>query len=98
MKSPRSVRTVSTAEAEGSLAFSTTGTTVENNGRTILEQAEEAGLNPDYGCRIGICFSCVRKKDSGTTRNVLTGETCNEEDTNVKLCINAPVGDVSVDL
>lgn len=92
------VRTVSTDEAEGSLLFSTTGTSVENNGQTILEQAEGAGLNPDYGCRIGICFSCVRKKDFGTTRNVLTGETCSDADANVKLCISAPVGEVSIDL
>ncbi|MFE7720368.1 ferredoxin reductase [Nocardia rhizosphaerihabitans] len=92
------IRSVSTDDAEGSLAFSTTGTSVENNGRTILEQAEAAGLNPEYGCRIGICFSCVRTKDSGTTRHVLTGDLCSDNDINIKLCVNAPVGDVSIAL
>jgi ferredoxin-NADP reductase len=92
------VRTVGSANAEGSLSFAASGTEVENNGQTILEQAEAAGLNPEYGCRIGICFTCVRKKDSGTTQNVLTGDTCSDGDTNIKLCINKPVGDVVIDL
>jgi len=92
------VRTVDSANAEGSLSFAASGTEVENNGQTILEQAEAAGLNPEYGCRIGICFTCVRKKDSGTTQNVLTGDTCSDGDTNIKLCINKPVGDVVIDL
>lgn len=92
------IRSVSTDDAEGSLAFTASGTTVENDGRTILEQAEGAGLNPEYGCRIGICFSCVRKKDTGTTRNVLTGDLCSDNDINIKLCVNAPVGDVSIAL
>jgi ferredoxin-NADP reductase len=89
-------RTVATDDAVGSLTFTASGTTVENNGQTILEQAEAAGLDPDYGCRIGICFSCVKKKDCGTTRNVLTGELDSGTDVNVKLCISAPVGDVSI--
>lgn len=91
-------RTVATDEAEGKLTFSASGTSVENNGQTILEQAEASGLNPDYGCRIGICFTCVKKKDSGTTRNVLTGDVCTDNDINIKPCISAPIGDVSIEL
>ena len=90
------VRTVSSEDAEGELTFTDSETKVDNNGQTILEQAEGAGLNPEYGCRIGICFSCVKKKDFGTTQNVLTGETCSDSDVNVKLCINKPVGDVAI--
>jgi ferredoxin-NADP reductase len=91
-------RTVATDEAEGKLTFTASGTSVENNGQTILEQAEASGLNPDYGCRIGICFTCVKKKDSGTTRNVLTGDVCTDNDINIKPCISAPIGDVSIEL
>ncbi len=92
------VRTVSTDDAKGDISFSAAGTTVPNSGRTLLEQAEDAGLTPEYGCRMGICFSCVRRKDTGTTRNVMTGDLCSDTDTSVKLCISVPVGDVSVDL
>lgn len=92
------IRTVGTDDAEGDLTFSESNTVVANSGQTLLEQAEAAGLTPEYGCRIGICFTCVRKKDSGTTQNVLNGDLCSDGDTNVKLCINKPVGDVVIAL
>ncbi|MBJ8343557.1 ferredoxin reductase [Antrihabitans sp. YC2-6] len=92
------VRTVSSDDAEGEISFSASGTSVANSGRTLLEQAEDAGLTPEYGCRMGICFSCVRRKDTGLTRNVMTGDLCSEGDTNVKICVSVPVGDVSIDL
>ncbi|MFH5227165.1 ferredoxin reductase [Antrihabitans spumae] len=92
------VRTVSSDDADGEISFSATGTTVANSGRTLLEQAEDAGLTPEYGCRMGICFSCVRRKDTGVTRNVMTGDLCSDNETSIKLCVSVPVGDVSVDL
>lgn len=91
-------RTVPTDEATGELTFSASEAKAENNGQTILEQAEAAGLNPDYGCRIGICNACVSTKLSGITRNVLTGELNTDNDVNIKPCISAPCGDVSIDL
>ncbi|MDL9938468.1 ferredoxin reductase [Gordonia sp. ABSL1-1] len=80
----------------GDLSFSASSTAVANDGRTILDQAESAGLRPEFGCRMGICFSCTATKVSGCTRNVLTGETDSEADTQIQLCVNAPVGDVDI--
>jgi ferredoxin-NADP reductase len=91
-------RTVPTDEASGELIFSASAAKAENNGQTILEQAEGAGLNPDYGCRIGICNACVSTKLTGITRNVLTGELNTDNDVSIKPCISAPCGDVSIDL
>jgi stearoyl-CoA 9-desaturase NADPH oxidoreductase len=71
---------------------------VPNSGATLLEQAEAAGLSPEFGCRMGICFTCTKVKTSGCTRNVKTGETNSDPDTEVQLCISAPVGDVDIDL
>lgn len=82
----------------GSVRFTRSGTTVANSGASLLVQAEEAGLTPDYGCRMGICFTCTRVKKSGYTRNVRTGETHGEPDTEIQLCVSAPVGDVDIDL
>lgn len=82
----------------GSLSFTDSGVTTENDGRTILEQAESAGLSPESGCRMGICFSCTKVKKSGCTRNILTGETDSEADTHIQLCVNAPVGDVEIEV
>ncbi len=88
----------SASTAEGELSFTSTGTAVPNTGASILEQAEAAGLAPEYGCRMGICFSCVSHKQAGTVRNVLTGEESSLPDEDVRICVSAPVGDCAVDL
>jgi stearoyl-CoA 9-desaturase NADPH oxidoreductase len=81
-------------DATGQVRFG--DTVVENSGATLLEQAEAAGLNPEYGCRMGICFTCTKIKTSGCTRNVRTGDIDSDPDTEVQLCISAPVGDVEI--
>jgi stearoyl-CoA 9-desaturase NADPH oxidoreductase len=83
-------------DATGEVRFG--DTVVENSGATLLEQAEAAGLSPEYGCRMGICFTCTKVKTSGCTRNVRTGELHRDPDTEVQLCISAPVGDVAIEL
>jgi ferredoxin-NADP reductase len=84
--------------AEGDLSFTRSGTSAENTGDSILEQAEAAGLTPEYGCRMGICFSCVSRKTDGTVRNVLTGEESSLPDEDIRICVSAPVGDCAVEL
>ena len=85
-------------DAAGELTFNSTGTSAANDGTPILEQAEAAGLAPEHGCRMGICFSCTAVKTSGCTRNVLTGELNSDPDTEIQVCVSAPVGDVAIDL
>ncbi|MBE7188326.1 ferredoxin reductase [Jatrophihabitans endophyticus] len=85
-------------DATGDVTFTRSGTSATNDGGTLLEQAEAAGLRPEFGCRMGICFSCTQVKSSGCTRNVRTGETNSDPDVEVQLCINVPVGDVALDL
>ncbi|WP_225732659.1 ferredoxin reductase [Nocardia sp. JCM 34519] len=84
------------AEATGTVRFSASGITAANSGASLLEQAESAGLTPEFGCRMGICFSCTAVRRSGCTRNLRTGETDSDPDQPVQLCINAPVGDVDI--
>jgi ferredoxin-NADP reductase len=85
-------------EVSGEVGFGRSGVTATNSGQTLLEQAEAAGLKPAYGCRMGICFTCTSVKTSGCTRNVLTGDLNSDPDTEVQLCISAPVGDVVIDI
>jgi ferredoxin-NADP reductase len=85
-------------DASGSISFAKTGTSADNTGATLLEQAEAAGLSPEYGCRMGICFSCTQIKTSGCTRNIRSGETNSDPDTEIQLCINVPVGDVAINI
>ncbi len=84
--------------AEGDVAFTRSGKEAPNTGAPLLEQAEALGLTPEFGCRMGICFSCVSRKSEGTVRNVLTGEESSLPDEEIRICVSAPVGDCVVDL
>lgn len=84
-------------DATGKVRFAASAVEADNTGATLLEQAEAAGLSPEYGCRMGICFSCTQQKVTGCTRNVRTGELNSDPDTEIQLCINVPVGDVEID-
>ena len=83
---------------EGDIAFTRAGRTVAASGASLLEQAEEAGLTPEFGCRMGICFSCTRTKTAGTVRNILTGEESAVPDEEVRICVTAAAGDCHIDL
>ncbi len=89
---------VADGQASGAVRFEHSAITVDNSGATLLEQAEAAGLAPAHGCRMGICFSCTQIKTSGCTRDVRTGETNSDPDTEIQLCISAPVGDVALNI
>ncbi len=64
----------------------------------LLVQAEQAGLAPKHGCRIGICRSCQCVKTSGTVENLQTGEVSSAPDELIRLCITAARSDVTLDL
>jgi ferredoxin-NADP reductase len=89
--------TFATEDAEGRVRFKRSGRECANSGKPLLEQAEEAGLAPEHGCRMGICFSCTQLKTAGRVRNAKTGEVSGEEDEEIQLCISVPVGDVEID-
>ncbi len=82
----------------GRVTFADSGVEVTDDGRPLLDQAETAGLTPESGCRMGICFSCTRRKTSGAVRNVITGALSSTEEEDVQICVSAPVGDVDVAL
>ena len=88
----------SAGTAEGEVSFTRSGKEAANTGESLLEQAEALGLTPEFGCRMGICFSCVATKTDGTVRNVLTGEESSLPDEDIRVCISAPVGDCAVEL
>ncbi len=88
----------SAAEATGTLTFDASGTSADNTGATILEQAEAAGLEPAFGCRMGVCNTCAVKKLHGAARHVVSREVQADTDQTLKICVHVPVGDVSVAL
>ncbi|TKG71610.1 ferredoxin reductase [Prauserella endophytica] len=86
-----------TGGASGRVRFARSGTEADNTGRPLLEQAEAAGLSPEHGCRMGICFSCTQVKAKGAVRDVRSGEVSDDENEEIQLCISVPVGDVEID-
>lgn len=66
--------------------------------RSLLVQAEEAGLSPEHGCRMGICHSCRCGKSAGVVRDLVSGELLDDSVTEIRLCVSAPVTDVTLDL
>ena len=73
-------------------AFTTTGE------RSLLAEAETAGLAPKHGCRIGICRTCRCRMTSGTVENLRTGELSSEPGQLIQLCVSAARSDLELEL
>jgi stearoyl-CoA 9-desaturase NADPH oxidoreductase len=82
----------------GRITFADSGVDAVDDGRSLLEQAESAGLTPANGCRMGICHTCTRRKTAGTVRNLITGAVSTVPDEDVQICVSVPVGDVDLAL
>ncbi|MEB3071855.1 ferredoxin reductase [[Mycobacterium] vasticus] len=82
----------------GQVSFLGSTIAVVDDGRTLLEQAEAAGLAPASGCRMGICHSCTCRKTAGAVRNLITGAVSTAESEDIQICVSVPVGDVQIDL
>jgi ferredoxin-NADP reductase len=83
----------------GEVTFTASDTTADCDGGTpILEAGEQAGLNLAYGCRIGICHTCVGTLKSGRIRDLRSGEVTEPTGQDIRICIHAPEGDIAVEL
>lgn len=89
---------VSGDAAQGTLRFLKSGRETQIAGGTLLEQAEAAGLAPEFGCRMGICHSCTSRKSAGAVRDMRTGAISDEEDEDIQLCVSVPAGDVALQI
>ncbi|WP_207760679.1 ferredoxin reductase [Mycolicibacterium sphagni] len=86
------------APSGGRISFRDSGIDATDDGRPLLDQAEDAGLNPTSGCRMGICHSCTRRKHRGAVRNLTTGAVSIADEEDVQICVSVPVGDVDIAL
>jgi ferredoxin-NADP reductase len=59
----------------------------------LLRVFEDAGMNPEHGCRMGICRSCDRTLKTGSVRDLRTGTIIDEPGSVVQICICAAAGD-----
>lgn len=71
---------------------------VANRPRTILEEAEGAGVRIESGCRAGNCGTCRSRKRSGTVVDVNTGRVSGGGEEYIFPCISVPRGTVEIEL
>jgi ferredoxin-NADP reductase len=83
----------------GTIRFCDSDCEVRCDGKTpMLVAGEDAGLTLPYGCREGICHTCVGELRSGRIRDLRNGKVSGQEGEMVRTCINAPEGAVEIKL
>jgi ferredoxin-NADP reductase len=83
----------------GTITFLRSETEAESDGsQPILVVGEDAGLELPYGCREGVCHTCVGELRTGQVRDLRTGKVHGEEGETIRTCIHAPEGPIEIDL
>ncbi len=83
----------------GTVTFRVTEATAQCAvGVSILVGGEQAGALLPFGCRLGICHTCVGRLHSGQVRDLRTGELHGEPGQTVRTCVNAPEGPIEIEL
>jgi ferredoxin-NADP reductase len=83
----------------GTIKFCKSDCETEADGKTpILVAGEEEGLDLPFGCREGICHTCVGELRSGRVRDLRNGKVYGQEGEVIRTCISAPEGPVEIDL
>ena len=85
--------------AGGPIRFLRSDVDAESDGDTpILVAGEQAGASLPFGCRMGICHTCVGRLCSGRIRDLRSGDVHGSEGEMVRTCVNAPEGAVEIAL
>jgi ferredoxin-NADP reductase len=83
----------------GTITFIESDCQAESDGsQPILVAGEEAGLDLPFGCREGICHTCVGHLRSGQVRDLRNGKVHGEEGEVIRTCIHAPEGPIEIEL
>jgi stearoyl-CoA 9-desaturase NADPH oxidoreductase len=76
----------------GKVAFSISDKSIEIDGATsLLEAGEKVGIQMPFGCRMGICQTCVLPLESGHVRDFRSGIEHGEGD-RIQTCISTASG------
>ncbi|MCX2966377.1 ferredoxin reductase [Gordonia aquimaris] len=82
----------------GTVTFAKSGKTAEIDGATtLLEAGEELGIQMPFGCRMGICQTCVVPLAGGYVRDLRNGEERREGE-RIQTCISSVSGECTLDL
>lgn len=90
---------VPTEIKSGVVKFLSSAVQAHSDGETnLLRLAEDSGLNPAHGCRMGICHGCDVKLASGCVRDLRTNALINETGQVIQICVCAAVGDAEIEV
>jgi ferredoxin-NADP reductase len=82
----------------GTVTFGRSGKSIAVDAATsLMDAGEKAGVRMPFGCRMGICQSCVVGLSKGHVRDLRTGAE-HEPGTRVQTCISAASGDCVLDV
>ena len=82
----------------GTIRFVASEKEVEcEGGKPILVAGEEAGIDMPFGCREGICHTCISQLCSGRVRDMRNGEIYGAEGEMIRTCLSAPEGEIEID-
>jgi ferredoxin-NADP reductase len=82
----------------GTVTFVKSGKSANADAATsLMDAGERAGVQMPFGCRMGICQSCVVGLVGGHVRDLRTGVE-HEPGTRVQTCISAASGDCALDV
>lgn len=82
----------------GTVAFARSDRSTEVDGATSLLQAgESAGVQMPFGCRMGICQTCVVTIVDGRTRDLRNGMESRAGE-KIQTCVSAAAGDCTLDV
>jgi ferredoxin-NADP reductase len=80
----------------GKVSFSISDKYIEIDGATsLLEAGEKVGIQMPFGCRMGICQTCVLPLESGHVRDFRSGIEHGEGD-RIQTCISTASGDCTI--
>ncbi len=86
------------AGAGGTVTFGKSGkSTTADAATSLMDAGERIGVQMPFGCRMGICQSCVVGLVEGHVRDLRTGAE-HEPGTRVQTCISAASGDCVLDI
>ncbi|WP_135453249.1 ferredoxin reductase [Mycobacterium sp. DL99] len=84
--------------AGGTVTFERTGKQVTVDGATpLMDAGEQVGIQMPFGCRMGICQSCVVSLVDGHVRDLRTGVE-HDPGTRIQTCVSAASGDCVLDV
>ncbi|MDT5148583.1 MAG: stearoyl-CoA 9-desaturase oxidoreductase [Mycobacterium sp.] len=82
----------------GTVTFAISDKSVDVDGATsLLEAGEQVGIQMPFGCRMGICQTCVLPLESGHVRDFRSGTEHGEGD-RIQTCISAASGDCTINI